>query len=167
MNRRTPLSLECIGDTPGSAPSRRRLQHWASAALGRRGAERELAVRFVSSRQMRRLNHRYRGKDRPTNVLAFPAAAVPGVRPQPMGDVVICPAVLRREARAQGKPLQAHWAHLVVHGVLHLAGYDHEQESEARRMERREVAVLRALGYRNPYLPTRAGTAGRSRPRNG
>ncbi len=75
---------------------------------------------------MRMLNRRYRGKDKPTNVLAFPAAPAPGVRPRPLGDVVICPAVLRREARAQGKSERAHWAHLVVHGTLHLVGYDHE-----------------------------------------
>jgi probable rRNA maturation factor len=102
---------------------------------------------------MRALNRHYRGKDKPTNVLSFPALAAPGVHPSPLGDVVICPAVLKREAAAQGKTLEAHWAHLVVHGVLHLAGYDHEDDADARRMERREVSVLRLLGYRNPYLP--------------
>ncbi len=74
-----------------------------------------------------------------------------GASPQPLGDVVICPAVLRREAHAQGKTLQAHWAHLVVHGTLHLAGFDHERERDAQRMERREIAVLRSLGFDNPY----------------
>jgi probable rRNA maturation factor len=100
---------------------------------------------------MQALNRQFRGKDQPTNVLAFPAMRSPGASPQPLGDVVICPAVLRREARVQGKTLQAHWAHLVVHGALHLAGFDHEDESDARRMERREVAVLRSLGFDNPY----------------
>ena len=100
---------------------------------------------------MRALNRQFRGKDKPTNVLAFPAIGAQGAVPQPLGDVVICPAVLRREAHEQGKTLQAHWAHLVVHGALHLAGFDHELERDAQRMERREIAVLRSLGFDNPY----------------
>jgi probable rRNA maturation factor len=110
-----------------------------------------MALQIVSAPRMRRLNRRYRGKDRPTNVLSFPAAPSPGVRPRPLGDVLICPVVLRREARAQGKSEQAHWAHLVVHGTLHLAGYDHEEDRDAARMERREIAVLKRLGFSNPY----------------
>ena len=133
------------------APSRRALAGWAAAALGARGTGRELALKLVSQPQMQALNRQFRGKDKPTNVLAFPAVTTPGASPQPLGDVVICPAVLRREARVQGKTLQAHWAHLVVHGALHLAGFDHEDENDARRMERREIAVLRSLGFGNPY----------------
>jgi probable rRNA maturation factor len=152
MSRAMPLIVECSAAPNQRAPSRAKLQRWASAALGARGKGCELAVRVVSQPQMRRLNREFRGKDKPTNVLSFPATATPGVQPAPLGDVVICPAVLRREARAQKKSLAAHWAHLTVHGVLHLVGYDHENEADARRMERREIAVLRALGYRNPYL---------------
>jgi probable rRNA maturation factor len=133
------------------APSRRVLARWASAALGTRGLGKELALKLVSQPQMRQLNRQFRGKDQPTNVLAFPALRAQGASPQPLGDVVICPAVLRREAHAQGKTLQAHWAHLVVHGALHLAGFDHEVERDAQRMERREIAVLRSLGFDNPY----------------
>jgi probable rRNA maturation factor len=107
----------------------------------------------VSAPRMRVLNRRYRGKDKPTNVLSFPAAAAPGVKPRPLGDVVICPTVLRREALAQGKREVAHWAHLIVHGTLHLIGYDHEVDGDAVRMERREVAVLKKLGFPNPYRP--------------
>ena len=159
MNGKAPLALECVRGARVSAPSVRQMRRWAGAALGPRGPGRELAVRFVSQPEMQRLNHRYRGKERPTNVLAFPAATTPGVSPRPLGDVVICPAVLRREAREQGKVLQAHWAHLVVHGVLHLVGYDHERAADARRMERREVRVLKSLGFDNPYSmrPPRAG----------
>ena len=109
-------------------------------------------MKLVSQPQMQALNRQFRGKDKPTNVLAFPASTALGASPQPLGDVVICPAVLRREARRQGKTLQAHWAHLVVHGALHLAGFDHEDEGDARRMERREIAVLRSLGFDNPYV---------------
>jgi probable rRNA maturation factor len=133
------------------APSGRALRDWASAALGPRTGSVELAVRLVGAAESRRLNRHYRGKDRPTNVLSFPAAVRGVVQPRPLGDIVICPAVLRREAREQGKRERAHWAHLMVHGVLHLVGYDHEDDSDARRMERREVAVLRRLGFDNPY----------------
>jgi probable rRNA maturation factor len=82
--------------------------------------------------------------------LSFPAAQLPGPE-RPLGDLVICPQVLRAEAREQRKSLRAHWAHLVVHGTLHLVGYDHEREADATRMERREIAVLRRLGFANPY----------------
>jgi probable rRNA maturation factor len=146
------------------APRARDIATWAGTAIGRRAAGGELGVRVVGSAESRRLNARYRGKDKPTNVLSFPPTPLPGRvagapaagHPQdddsrPLGDLVICAQVVRSEARAQGKPLQAHWAHLVVHGALHLIGYDHEREAEARRMERREIAVLRRLGFANPY----------------
>ena len=154
---RLPLVVECVAPARMRAPSRRAMARWASAALGPRGLGKELALKLVSQPQMRALNRQFRGKDKPTNVLAFPAMHAPGATrahvdsPLPLGDVVICPAVLRREAHAQGKTLQAHWAHLVVHGALHLAGFDHEQERDAQRMERREIAVLRSLGFDNPY----------------
>jgi probable rRNA maturation factor len=133
--------------THARAPARRDLQHWAVAALGARAARRELSVLLVGERQGRALNARYRGKDYATNVLSFPAT-VGGA----LGDLVICPAVVRAEARAQGKRVRAHWAHLFVHGLLHLAGYDHERRADAARMERREISVLRRLGIANPYV---------------
>ena len=109
---------------------------------------------MVGTTESRRLNAHFRGKDAPTNVLSFPApqfaaAGESGLRP--LGDLVICARLLRREARVQGKSLRAHWAHLVVHGALHLIGYDHKRARDARRMERREIAVLRRLGFANPY----------------
>ena len=154
MSGDAPLAVECLAGPRQRTPARARLRRWASAALGPRGNGCELAVRVVSQPEMRRLNHRYRGRDKSTNVLSFPAAPAPGVRPQPLGDVVICPAVLKREASEQGKPLEAHWAHLVVHGVLHLRGYDHENKRDAARMEAREIRLLRRVGIGNPYAPT-------------
>ncbi len=152
---RTPLIVECRLPPRAQAPAPRVMARWADAALGARGAGCEMSLQVVSAPQMRVLNRRYRGKDKPTNVLAFPAVPAPGVRPQPLGDVVICAAVLRREAREQGKREAAHWAHLVVHGALHLAGYDHETgDADAARMERREIAVLKRLGFANPYRQT-------------
>ena len=133
------------------SPSAASIRSWAGAALGRRAAGREIAVRVVGPRESRKLNARYRRRDQPTNVLSFPATALPEVFPSPLGDLVICPQVLQREALEQGKSLRAHWAHLVVHGALHLIGYDHERATDARRMERREIAVLRRLGFNNPY----------------
>jgi probable rRNA maturation factor len=117
---------------------------------------REIGVSVVGPAESRRLNARYRGRDKPTNVLSFPVAelpvaAAPDGEPRPLGDLVICPQVLRTEAREQKKSLRAHWAHLVVHGSLHLIGYDHERGADADRMERREISVLRRLGFANPY----------------
>ena len=137
------------------APPRSQLAVWASTALGRRAAGREIGVSVVGPAESRRLNARFRGKDKPTNVLSFPVAELPvpgaGDEPRPLGDLVICPQVLRTEAREQKKSLRAHWAHLVVHGSLHLIGYDHIRNADADRMERREIAVLRRLGFANPY----------------
>jgi probable rRNA maturation factor len=140
----------------GWAPTRRDLTRWASAALGSRGAGRELGVCTVGAAESARLNARFRGRDGATNVLSFPPPPpspprAAGAAAAPLGELVICAALLRAEARAQAKPLRAHWAHLVVHGALHLAGYDHVRAADARRMERREVAVLRRLGFANPY----------------
>jgi probable rRNA maturation factor len=136
------------------SPPRGEIATWASGSLGLPAAGRELGVRVVGPTESRRLNSHYRGKDKPTNVLSFPAPEIPGTPPsaaRPLGDLVICPQVLRSEAREQKKTLRAHWAHLVVHGTLHLIGYDHERDADATRMERREITVLRRLGFANPY----------------
>ena len=138
------------------SPRRADITAWANAALGRRARNREVSVRVVGRAESRKLNARYRGEDHATNVLSFPAPSLPAavVDALPLGDLVICPQVLRSEAREQRKSLRAHWAHLVVHGSLHLIGYDHERSDDARRMERREIAVLRQLGFTNPYRST-------------
>ena len=140
------------GWVPGTAALRR----WARLALGRHARGRELSVLVVGPARSRSLNRRYRGQDRPTNVLSFPAASpAPGAAAtgagQLLGDLVICPLVLRREAREQGKAQRAHWMHLVIHGALHLIGYDHARPVDARRMARRETRLLRTLGVANPY----------------
>jgi probable rRNA maturation factor len=150
-----PLRVDVQTGVRAWAPRARDIATWAGTAIGRRAAGGELGIRVVGAAESRRLNARYRGKDKPTNVLSFrpPVAlrAAGGGSPCALGDLVICAQVVRSEAREQGKRLQAHWAHLVVHGALHLIGYDHEREAEAKRMERREVAVLRRLGFANPY----------------
>ena len=135
----------------GWLPPARELRGWAAAALGRRAGAFELSMLLAGRARSRALNARFRGRDRATNVLSFPAMPSAVAQAGLLGELVICPAVLRDEARAQHKSARAHWAHMVVHGVLHLVGYDHELPAEARRMERREIRTLRRLGIANPY----------------
>lgn len=151
MSRARGLKLDLARRTRSWAPARSRMNRWAAAALGRRGAGKEIAVRVVGANESRELNRTWRGKDKPTNVLSFPAPASLSKR-GPLGDLVICAPVVRHEARRDGKKIDAHWAHMVIHGSLHLAGYDHEvSRREQLRMERREIAVLRSFGIGNPY----------------
>jgi probable rRNA maturation factor len=126
---------------PGPAALRR----WARAAVS--GAAR-VTVRVVGEAEARRLNRLYRGRDRATNVLSF---AYERSGRAVSGDIALCAPVIRREAARQGKPLEAHYAHLVVHGLLHLQGYDHEAPRAARRMEALETQILAKLGYPDPY----------------
>jgi probable rRNA maturation factor len=152
------LKLDLARGTRAWAPPRSRMNSWAAAALGKQGDGREIAVRIVAARESRALNKMWRGKDKPTNVLSFPAPeqskrGKPKDMALPLGDLVICPQVVRQEAVRDGKPVEAHWAHMVVHGSLHLAGYDHEAGRRERlRMERREISVLKRFGIGNPYL---------------
>jgi probable rRNA maturation factor len=149
MTQRWPAISVVRAVRSGWLPTARDFRLWAAAALGARARGREISVSLVGAARSRALNAHYRGRDHATNVLSFPAPAAGSAGL--LGDLVICPAVLRAEARAQHKSARAHWAHLVVHGVLHLAGYDHERADQARRMERREVRVLAGLGVANPY----------------
>ena len=125
------------------APAPATLRAWARLAAG--GRDGELGIRVVGSRESRALNERWRGKAGPTNVLSFPAATGGGP-PALIGDVVVCAPVVAREARAQGKALRAHWAHMVIHGTLHLLGYDHARAEEARVMRTLERRLWRGLG---------------------
>lgn len=139
------LSLSVQYAVPAEGlPSRQRLRRWAAAAL-----ERDCAVtlRIVDAEEARALNRDFRGKDCPTNVLTF----VYDEGDVLQGDIALCAPVIAREAREQGKTETAHWAHLVVHGMLHLQGYDHEDDAEAAAMERRETQIVAELGYPDPY----------------
>ena len=131
---------------PGEADFRQ----WVNAAIVDI-ADTEVSLRLVDADEGAQLNQRYRSTDKPTNVLAFPAGIEVGQGQSLLGDIVICAPVVVAEAARQGKPAEAHWAHLVVHGTLHLQGFNHENEAEARIMEGREVDILARLGYSNPY----------------
>lgn len=124
---------------------------WVRAALLGREAPAELVIRIVDEPESRQLNHDYRGKDGPTNVLSFPFQAPPEVPSELLGDLVICAPVVVKEAREQGKQAWAHWAHMVVHGVLHLQGYDHQTDEEAEQMEGLERTILQRLHFSDPY----------------
>lgn len=151
-------------------PSATAMRRWARAAYAgaaggtrpraqRRGPAALVCIRVTGPGESRRLNREFRDRDRPTNVLSFPASAEEAGATGALGDLVICAPVVAREASGQDKTLAAHWAHMVVHGTLHLLGHDHEQPRQARRMERLEVEILAGLGYQNPYVASAAGTA--------
>lgn len=139
-----------------SIPAKKTIEAWVLAVLVQQGIGQptELAIRVVDASEMTQLNAQYRQKNKLTNVLSFPFEAPVGVPLERnyLGDIVICEAVVLDEANAQQKTAQAHWAHLVVHGVLHLLGYDHEKDTEAEIMETLEINILAGLGVQNPYF---------------
>jgi probable rRNA maturation factor len=150
-----PMSLELdlqIASDSTPIPTQADLRRWATAALADRRACAELTIRVVDEAESAELNLRYRGKPPPTNVLSFPFEPPPGLAATDLiGDLVICAPVVEREAVDQGKALEAHWAHMVIHGVLHLIGYDHVGNTEAAEMERLETVILCGLGFPQPY----------------
>ena len=133
-------------DLPGDTE----LSHWAAIAW-RQDEPSEVTLRIVDREESARLNSLYRHKTGATNVLSFPFEAPPGIALPLAGDLVICAPVVERQAQEQGKPVRAHWTHMVVHGVLHLLGHDHEQAGEAEIMEALEVSILAELGHGDPY----------------
>jgi probable rRNA maturation factor len=147
------LALEVQYACAGSdVPDEASFCTWTLAALGEDKKRVGLVIRIVDEAESRALNKRYRGKDKPTNVLSFPFEAPQGVDIDHLGDLVICAAVVDREAADQHKPLDHHWAHMVVHGVLHLRGYDHQDEQQASAMEALETQILKGLGIADPYI---------------
>ena len=138
-------------DDDGEPPSPELIRTWVEATLSGHCDEAELTVRIVAAEEIQDLNRNYRHQDKPTNVLSFPFEKIEGIDLPLLGDVVICAAVVALEAQQQNKPLFDHWAHMVVHGVLHLLGHDHIDEAEAEAMESLEIKVLQGLGRTDPY----------------
>jgi len=142
------VEVQRAADEP--LPADAALTRWAEAAW-QGEADAEVVIRLVGADESQALNRDYRGKDRPTNVLSFPFDVPPGVPCDHLGDLVICAPVVQAEATEQGKTPDSHWAHMVVHGMLHLQGFDHMDEAEAEEMEGIEREILARLGYPDPY----------------
>jgi len=146
------LELDLQRVSQAEAPSEEDFRRWCELALRQRSADSELTIRLVDESEGRELNRTWRQKDYATNVLSFPADVPDEFLDIPLlGDLVICVPVVAREAAEQGKPLAAHWAHLVIHGCLHLLGYDHIEDAEAEEMENLERQLLAELGHPDPY----------------
>ena len=146
------VDLQVATENIEGLPTEAQIVQWATAAVQPEGDEIEMTVRIVDEAESHELNLTYRGKDRPTNVLSFPFECPDEVELLLLGDLVICRQVVEREAAEQEKPLMAHWAHMVVHGSLHLLGYDHIEDNEAEEMESLETQIMQGLGFDDPYL---------------
>ena len=146
------LDLQLASEDATGLPEEAQFQTWLNAVISQFQEEAEVTVRLVDIAESNALNLTYRGKDKPTNVLSFPFEAPPGIELPLLGDLVICRQVVEQEAPEQHKPLEAHWAHMVIHGSLHLLGYDHIEDDEAEEMEALETEIMLALGYADPYI---------------
>ena len=146
------LDLQQACESDVGLPPESDFQRWLEAVLPQFQEECEVTIRLVDEAESQQLNHTYRGKEKPTNVLSFPFEAPPGIELPLLGDLIICRQVVEREAVEQEKSLEAHWAHMVIHGSLHLLGYDHIEDDEAEEMEGIETEIMLALGYPDPYI---------------
>ncbi|WP_424405376.1 rRNA maturation RNase YbeY [Pasteurella sp. PK-2025] len=146
------IDLQLACENTENLPTETQIQTWANQAVQPALSDVEMTVRIVDEAESHHLNLTYRGKDKPTNVLSFPFECPDEVELSLLGDLVICRQVVEKEAEEQGKPLMAHWAHMVVHGSLHLLGYDHIEDHEAEEMESLETAIMQGLGFEDPYL---------------
>lgn len=145
------VEIQAIYTAQGQ-PDNEQIQHWIDAVLEDYPNNTEIVVRIVDEDESAQLNQHYRHKSGPTNILSFPADLPDGIDLNLLGDLVICAPVVEQEALAQGKLLAHHWAHIIVHGVLHLLGYDHINDNEAGIMEAKEINILQQFNISNPYL---------------
>lgn len=146
------LDLQIAVENEQNLPSFEDFSNWLTAAIMPFQHQAEVTIRIVDQAESHQLNLDYRGKDKPTNVLSFPFEAPPEVELDLLGDLVICQPVVEQEAIEQEKPLMAHWAHMVVHGSLHLLGYDHIDDQDADEMEALETEIMQKMGFNDPYL---------------
>ncbi|MDN2668289.1 rRNA maturation RNase YbeY [Vibrio sp. 14N.309.X.WAT.E.F5] len=146
------LDLQIAVENEQDLPTEQDIQLWLDKTIPQFQENAELTVRIVDTEESHQLNHDYRGKDKPTNVLSFPFEAPPGMELDLLGDLIICRQVVEKEAEEQNKPLLAHWAHMVVHGSLHLLGYDHIEDDEAEEMESLETEIMQTMGFEDPYI---------------
>ena len=146
------LDLQLATADETGLPTEAEFQQWLNAAVTPFQADAEVTIRLVDKQESHALNLEYRGKDRPTNVLSFPFEAPPEIEMNSLGDLIIRRQVVEAEALEQQKPLNAHWAHMVVHGSLHLLGYDHIEDDEAEEMEALETEIMQNMGFIDPYI---------------
>ncbi|MFA0378217.1 rRNA maturation RNase YbeY [Vibrio sp. 10N.222.54.A3] len=146
------LDLQLAVENEQGLPTEQDIQLWLDKTIPQFQENAELTVRIVDTQESHQLNHEYRGKDKPTNVLSFPFEAPQGIELDLLGDLIICRQVVEKEAEEQSKPLLAHWAHMVVHGSLHLLGYDHIEDDEAEEMESLETEIMQSMGFEDPYI---------------
>lgn len=146
------LDLQLAVENEQGLPTETQFSQWLTRAVAPFKPQAEVTIRVVDEPESHQLNLEYRGKDKSTNVLSFPFEAPPGIEIDLLGDLVICRQVVEREAEEQQKPLIAHWAHMVVHGSLHLLGYDHIEDDEAIEMESLETEIMQEMGFEDPYL---------------
>jgi probable rRNA maturation factor len=144
------IEIQVIFQSKGQ-PEQQQIKRWVDAALADIEQDTEIVVRIVDEQESAELNEQYRHKTGPTNILSFPIEVPEGIELNLLGDLVICAPVLEQEAKEQGKLLADHWAHIIVHGVLHLLGYDHIDDNDAELMENKEIAILNQLQINNPY----------------
>ena len=150
MMNRVTLEVQFQANSDPEPPSKSKFERWVGAALPEDGCY-ALVIRVVDNEESRALNYEYRKRDKPTNVLSFPMGVYDETEAYVLGDIVVCADLVAEEAAQQDKVAEAHWAHLTVHGVLHLLGFDHESAHQALEMETREVEILAGLGYQDPY----------------
>ncbi|MEZ8110878.1 rRNA maturation RNase YbeY [Vibrio splendidus] len=146
------LDLQIAVENEQGLPTEQDIQLWLDKTIPQFQENADLTVRIVDTEESHQLNHDYRGKDKPTNVLSFPFEVPPGMELDLLGDLIICRQVVEKEAEEQNKPLLAHWAHMVVHGSLHLLGYDHIEDDEAEEMESLETEIMQTMGFEDPYI---------------
>ncbi len=145
------LDLQIATFDSNDIPSQDKIQQWLTSILPQFVNEAELTIRIVDEQESQYLNNLYRHKDKPTNVLSFPFESPVEMETPLLGDLVICKQIVQKEAQEQNKSLESHWAHMIVHGCLHLLGYDHIDDNEAQEMESIEIDIMAALGFTNPY----------------
>jgi probable rRNA maturation factor len=150
------VDLQIASQQADNLPKQTDIEAWLDATILLFQSDAELTVRIVDIAESQQLNSDYRGKDKPTNVLSFPFETPPEVELDLLGDLVICKQVVENEAQAQNKPINAHWAHMVVHGALHLLGYDHINDDDAEEMESLESEIIQKLGFDDPYILEKA-----------
>ena len=144
------INVEYVSNA-SELPAEAMISRWVQAALEGYERDVEVGIRIVDESEITELNQRFRKEAEPTNVLSFPFEDPPGTQTDVLGDVVVCAPIVSSQAQTEGKPLSAHWAHMVVHGIMHLRGYDHETPEEANAMEHMETRILEGLGFPDPY----------------